>query len=55
MRKIDAHKSDEVAMARYREEHPEEVQAEYEFFAARGVAKKKKSEVKNKTTHHPRW
>jgi hypothetical protein len=40
MWQIDAHESDELAMARHREEHLEEVHAEYEFFAARGMAKK---------------
>jgi hypothetical protein len=51
MWQIDAHKSNEVAMARYKVEHPEEVQAEYEFFSARDVAKK--SKVKNKDNAAP--
>jgi hypothetical protein len=54
MWQIDAHESDEVAMARYREEHPEEVQEEYEFFAAWGTTKKKKkSKVKNEDNAAP--
>jgi hypothetical protein len=53
MWQIDGHESDEVAMERYREEHPEEVQAEYEFFAAWGTTKKKKSKVKNEDNVAP--
>jgi hypothetical protein len=40
-------------MARYREEHPEEVYAEYEFFDARGTTKKKKSKVKKEDNAAP--
>jgi hypothetical protein len=38
MWQIDAHESNEVAMARYREENPK-VHVEYEFFAARNMMK----------------
>jgi hypothetical protein len=40
-------------MTGYREEHPEEVHAEYEFFAARSATKKKKSEVKKEDNAAP--
>jgi hypothetical protein len=53
MWQIDAHKSNQVAMARYREEHTKEVQAEYEFFAARGMTKKNKSKVKKEDDASP--
>jgi hypothetical protein len=33
-----AHDFDEVAMSRYRQEHPDEVQTGYKFSAARDVA-----------------
>jgi hypothetical protein len=51
MWRIDAHDSNEVSMARYKVEHPEEVQVEYEFFSGRDMAKK--SEVKNKDNAAP--
>jgi DNA-directed RNA polymerase subunit L len=51
MWQIDAQESNEVAMARYKVEHPEEVHAEYEFFSTRDAAKK--YEVKNKDNAAP--
>jgi hypothetical protein len=38
MRQLEAHESNEVAMSRYGKEHPDVVQAEYEFFTPRDVA-----------------
>jgi hypothetical protein len=49
----NAHESDEVAMARYREEHPEEIHADDEFFVVRYAVKRKKSEVKNEDDATP--
>jgi hypothetical protein len=38
IRQLEAHDFDEVAMSRYRQEHPDEVQTGYKFFAARDAA-----------------
>jgi hypothetical protein len=45
MRQLTVHESDEVAMVRYREAHPENTSS----FAARDAAKKKKPRRRRKT------
>ena len=42
-RLLSVREADELAMAKIREEHPEYVQAELEFYAARDAAARKKS------------
>jgi hypothetical protein len=55
MRQLEAHKSDEVAMSRYRQEHPDEVRVEYEFFAVRNTAEKKIKDTKEEELKEVMW
>jgi DNA-directed RNA polymerase subunit L len=55
MWQLEADESDEVVMSRYRQEHPNEVQAEYEFFAARNAAEKKIEEKKEEELKEIMW
>jgi hypothetical protein len=55
MQKIEAHESNELAMYRYRQEHPNEVQVKYEFFAMRNVAEKTIEEKKEEELKEIMW
>jgi hypothetical protein len=52
MRQLEA---DKVAMSRYIQEHPDEVHAEYEFFAARNATEKKIEEKKEEELKEIMW
>jgi hypothetical protein len=54
MRQLEAHESDEVAMSRYIQEHPE-VHAEYEFFAVRNAVENKIEEKKEEELKEIMW
>jgi hypothetical protein len=55
MRQLKAHEPDEMAMSRYRQEHTDEVQAEYEFFPARNATEKKIKEKKEEELKEIMW
>jgi hypothetical protein len=55
MRQLEVHESDEVAMSSYIEEHPDEVQAKYEFLAARNAAEKKIKAKKEEDLKEIMW